>query len=255
MAPVVEFVPLNGKPFRVTSRVYSPSNTLRVGDPVTVAYRASYPTDAHLLLLREFEAFITLSGFTAFFILIWISVILISSDPSFGDPFRFLPSAINHFRLNPTRFPILFLLSVVIPCCGIATYMLSKNMIDLRTNGIKVEGYVTDFRSKGSMLTSGLRVSGQFPMIKYKDLSGQEHTIRGALVRTLSTLEPGDKVEIIYLALHPDRGLLNRWYEIYIAPIFFGSMMFAFLVLLRLVLQGTILTPKKIGVKKGRIGI
>lgn len=168
--------------------------------------------------------------------MIWISSILISNDATLDDPFHVLTRLIALFRLNPVRFPLLFLLSVVIPSCGVAAYVLAKHALDLHSNGIRVVGHVLGYQGENSRLHDGSMASGVFPMIAFKDATGTEYTIRGSTARPLSRLKTGDVVEIIYLAHHPQEGILNTWYELYLVPLFFGLMTLAFLALLCLVL-------------------
>lgn len=242
LAPLVEFVTSTGERIRVSGRSYSASPSARVRDAVTVAYKPSQPQDAQLLLLREFPfvpaGFVL--GFTGFVLLIWISFILVSDDAAYGDPFKLLTTVISHFRLNPVRFPLFFLLAVVIPLCGLGTYVTSKHALDLRSNGIKAVGHVIGSQRESSRLSDGSTASGKFPIIEYKDASGTAYTIRSSTVTWLSRLKTGDVVEVIYLARHPDKGIVNTWDELYLAPLFFGFMGLAFLVLFSLVLSGTI---------------
>jgi len=132
------------------------------------------------------------------------------------------------------------MLSCVIPLCGGATYVLSKQALDLRSNGIKAVGHVIGTQRERSRLSDGSTASAVFPMIAYKDASGTAYTIRRSTARPLSRLKTGDAVEVIYLARHPDKGIVNAWDELYLVPLFFGSMTLAFLVWFRLVLSGTI---------------
>lgn len=241
-APIVEFVTSTGEKIKTHSQNYLPPSSTKVGDPVSVAYSSSNPSNAQILLWKEFPlmpAGIVL-GFIAFILSIWISGILISGDTRLTDPLHILPFLISHFHLNPFRFPILFLLSVVIPACGIGTYVLAKQAMNMRTNGIKVMGYVTDFESSSSRLGSGGVGRGVHPMITFKDEAGESHNIKRSATTALSRLKSGDEVEVIYLAGHPDEGIVNTWDELWLIPLFFGLMMFAFLALLRLVLNGTI---------------
>jgi len=238
-APLVEFVTPTGEQIRVSGRSYSASPSTRVGDAITVAYDPSYPKDAQLLLLKEYVIVGVILGFIAFIILLWISGILISGDSTLDDPFHLLPALISHLRLNPVRFPVLFLLSVVIPVCGIVTYVFSKRALDLRFNGIKAVGRVIGYQTKED---SDDRTSVDFPEIAYEDVSGTAHTILGSSTSgpLASPLKTGDVVEVIYLARHPNEGMVNTWDELYLYPLFFGSMGLACLVLLGLVLSGSI---------------
>lgn len=238
-SPMVEFVTSTGEQIKVSGRSYSASPSTRVGDAVTVAYDPFHPQDAALLLLSEFSAAGFLLGFTGLIILLWISVILVSGDSTLDDPFHLLPALIAHLRLNPVRFPVLFLLSVVIPVCGIATYVFSKRALDLRFNGIKAVGRVIGYQTKEN---SDDMSSSDYPEIAYEDVSGTAHTFLGSSTSGLlaSPLKTGDVVEVIYLARHPDEAIVNTWDELYLYPLFFGSMGLAFLVLLGLVLSGSI---------------
>lgn len=241
-SPIVEFVTLTGERVRVSGRAYSASASARVGDMVTIAYSRVNPQNAQLLLWKEFPfgpaGFIL--GFTGLILLIWISGILVSGDSILDDPFHLLPAIISHFRLNPVRFPVIFLLSVVIPACAIGTYVLSKRAGDLHSNGIKAVGHVAGSEWLSSRLSDGTMASGVFPMISYEDASGTTYMIRSSAVTWLSGLKTGDVVEVIYSPRRPGEGILNTWGELYPPPLFFGLMTLAFLVLFGLVLNGTI---------------
>jgi hypothetical protein len=131
-------------------------------------------------------------------------------------------------------------MSLVIPGCLISTYVLTKDLMNLLSNGIKVEGVVTGIKYSSSRLNNGDKASGIFPMIDYKDASGTLHTIRRSLAKPLSRLIAGDKVEVIYPPARPGEGVVNTWDELYPPPLFFGLFLLAMLTLLRLVLIGTI---------------
>jgi len=241
-SPVVEFSTSTGELIRVSGRSYSATPSVRVGDVVTVAYSLSNPRNAQLLLLKDFPlgsaGFIL--GFIAVILLMWISGILISGDSKMDDPFHLLPAVISHFRLNPFRFPALFVLSFAIPTCGLGAYFTYMHAHDLRSNGIKAVGHVIGSQRESSSLSDGSTASGVFPMITFKDASGEPHTIRRSLAKPLSRLKPGDVVEVIYPAHQPNKGVVNTWDEFWPPPLFFGLMMLAFLVAFRLVLSGSI---------------
>lgn len=220
-APIFEFVTSSGEQVKVNGRSYSAWTSAREGDEVTVAYNPSQPRDAQPFLLSEFIPASFMLGFIVFFLLIWISFILASGDPAYADPFKLLPAVISRFRLNPVRFPFFFVLSAAIFTCGLGTYEFSKRVLDLRANGIKTVGEV--IRSSKSS------------KIAFKDASGKEFRIQGS-----SRLHSGDVVEVVYLASHPAKGSVNTWDELYLMPLFLGSMLLAFLGLLRLVLSGSI---------------
>ncbi len=239
-SPIVEFVTSTGECVRVKSRTSSTLPSARVGDAVTVAYNPSQPRDAQFLLWGEFIPVVFILGFTGFVLLMWMSFVLISGDDAYGDPFGFIPAVISHFRLHPFRFPVLFILLFVVPLCGLATYVLSKQALDLRSNGIKAVGHVIGFEWTSSKLNDGSRASGEHLAIAYKDASGKAYTIRGSMAKPLSRLKTGDVVEVIYLARNPDKGVLNTWFELWLAPLTFGLFTLAFLVALGLVLNGTV---------------
>ncbi len=243
-APIVEFVTSTGERVKVTGRVHSAWTPARVGDAVTVAYSPSQPRDAQLLLMSEFSAAGFLLGFTAFIILLWMTGILVTGDSRLADPFHLLPTVIAHFRMDPVRFPVLFLLSLVIPVCGIGTYVHAKDALELRSKSVKAVGHVVGSRVESSDLNDGSTASGEHLIIEYKDTSGTAYTIRRSLVAWLSRLKAGDKVEVIYPPRHPERGVVNTWDEIYPPAIFFGFMTLAFLVVFGLVLSGTIAPSK-----------
>lgn len=243
-SPMVEFVTSTGESVSATGRLYSTTPSVGVGDTVTVAYDPAYPRSAQLLLWKEFTAAAFVLGFTALFLLGWISVILASGDSAFDDPLRLLPAAIARFRLDPVRFPILFVLSLVIPACGIGTYLTSRSALALRANGIRAVGHVVGSERTTSRLQDGSTARGVFPVITYMDPAGMEHTIRGSLGSPLSRLKAGDAVDVVYHASRPDEAVLNRWYELYLPPLFFGSVSLAFVVLFGLVWSGSIVAPR-----------
>jgi hypothetical protein len=240
-SPTVEFVTSTGERVGVTGRLYSATPSVAVGDTVTVAYNRAYPRSAQLLLWKEFTAAAFVLGFTALFLLGWVSAILVSGDSSFYDPLRLLPAAIARFRLDPVRFPVFFVLSLVIPACGIGTFATSRGARDLRANGIRAGGHVVGFERVTSQLQDRSTARGVHPLVTYVDTAGTEHTIRGSLASPLSRLKAGDAVEVVYHASRPDEAVLNRWYELYPVPIFFGAMFLAFIAMYGLLLGGFIL--------------
>jgi hypothetical protein len=243
-SPMVEFVSSTGEQIRASGRSYSASPSTRVGDAVTVAYDPLHPQDAQLLLLSEFSGAGFILGFIALIILLWISGILLSGDSTLDDPFHLLSAVISHFRLDPVRFPVIFLLSVVVPVCGIGTYVHAKDALELRSHGIKTVGHVVGSQVESSDLKDGSTASGEHLIIEYQDASGTAHTIRRSLVTWLSRQKVGDEVEVISPVHHPERGVVNTWDEIYPPAIFFGFMTLAFLVVFGLVLSGTIAPSK-----------
>ncbi|MCX6286640.1 MAG: DUF3592 domain-containing protein [Bacteroidetes bacterium] len=236
-SPMVEFSVSTGERIRVSGRSYSESPSIRVGDLVTVAYSPSNPRNAQLLLWSDFPlvpaGFVL--GFIAIILLIWVSGILISGNSKMDDPFHLLPALISHFRLNPVRFPALFILSIAIPACGLGTYLTLKTAIGLRSEGIRATGHVVGSQRVTSSLSDGSTGSGVFPMITFKDASGAPHIIRRSLAKPLSRLKPGDEVEVIYPARHPEQGVVNTWDEFWPPPLFFGFMMLAFIIIFRIV--------------------
>ena len=241
-APIFQFTTLNGEKAKVRSRDFSNSTSVYVGKTVSVAYEQTNPKNAQILLFKEFPLGIVgfLLGFAIFILLIWISGILISGDSRLDDPFHLLPLLIAHLQLNPYRFPIFFLLSIVIPLCGIVTYVLTASALDLQANGIITEGKVVSFERIISKTNDGKSASGIFPMVAYKDGSGTLHNIKRSLAKPLTRLKPGDLVSVIYPAEHPDQGVVNTWDEFWPPPIFFGFVTIAFLGLLYLILTGKI---------------
>ncbi len=240
LTPLVEFVTSDGEHIKVSGRSYSLTPSSQIGDEIQVAYSPSNPKNAQLLLWREFPLGPAgfLLGFAVVLIMMWMGGILISNDPKLDDPLHLLPNVIAHLHLNPVRYIILFVLFFAIPACVIGTYWTSQRAIDMLTNGIKAMGYVTGTERVYSKSNDGTTGSGVFPMITFKDASGTEHNIHGSTAKPLSRLKTGDKVEVIYLANSPNRGVVNTWYEFWIPPLFFGFMVGAMLVLLVLVLSG-----------------
>ncbi len=241
-SPIVEFVTSTGERVRVSGRSYSTSPTLSVGDAVTVAYDPTQPRAAQFLLWSEFPLGIAgfILGFAGFVLLLWMCGVLISKDPALADPFGLLPAVIAHFRLNPLRFPLLFMLSVGSIAGAPLTYMYSKPALDLQFNGITAIGHVTGSRTTRS--SSNRSVTA--PEIAFKDASGMAYEILGSASggSLSSPLEIDTVVEVIYLASNPGKGRLNVWSELWLAPLLGGSMTLGFFVALCLVLSGRVLS-------------
>jgi hypothetical protein len=232
-APIVEFVVGAGTRVRVAGRVSTPTPSVREGDAVTVFYRASDPEYAQLMLLKEFLASAAFLGILAFVVVFWMAAIMMSDgrgfgDPGFGDPLRLLPRLIPHLRLNPVRFPQLFVLALAIPGCGIAANSLYRDAVEMRTHGIRVVGHVTEFGLGRSRFAGGGGVRGWFPMIDYEDASGSTHSIRRAAAWPVTRLHTGDAVGVIYLARRPEKGIVDSWDELYLVPVVLGLFMLAF---------------------------
>ena len=237
--PLVEFVTSTVEHASVTPRQLAGWSLSHLGEKVTVMYNPSNPSDAHLVMLNEYRGVVVVLGFIAFVIFLWIAVIVGSGSSTFDDPFHLLPKLIAHFHLNPIRFPILFILSLAIPVCGFGTYWTYQSAADLRANGIKTVGHVIGSEWDSSTMNDGSKATGLFPMITFEDASGASHTIRRSLAKPLSRLQAGEEVEVIYPTGQPDQGVVNTWDEFWPAPLFFGLMFFAFILLFRLTLIGS----------------
>lgn len=228
-APIVEFTARAGVRVRVTGRVSTATPSVHEGDAVAVAYRASDPEYAQLFLWREFMASAAFLGIAGLLVVFWMAAILVAGDPGFGDPLHLLSRLTATLRLNPVRFPQLFVLSLAIPACAVGAASLFRSAAELRRTGIRVTGHVTDFRAGFSRLQDGRKVRGMFPMVTYVDVSGATHTIRRSAAWPLTRLKTDDAVEVIYLARKPAEGVVNSWDELYLVPVFFSLMMVAFL--------------------------
>ncbi len=237
-SPIVEFTARAGARVRVTGRVSTAAPSVREGDVVALAYRASDPEYAQLLLWKEFLASATLLGFLALVVVFWMSAIMVAGDPGFGDPLHLMSSLTTHLRLNPVRFPQLFVLSLAIPACAIGATSLFRSAAELRTSGIRATGHVTEFQAGFSRLRDGQMLRGQFPMVRYQDSSGTTHTIRRAASWPFTRLKTDDAVEVIYLARKPGEGVVNSWDELYLIPVFFSLMVLAFTFVFVMVRRG-----------------
>jgi hypothetical protein len=227
-APIVEFTPHAGARVRVTGLVSTPSPSVREGDQVTVLYRASDPQYAQLLLLKEFLSAAVFLGMAGFIVLFWMVAILMAPDEGFGDALGLLARLVDHLHLNPIRVPQYFILTLVIPGCAIATRSLLRDAAEMRAHGIRAVGRVIDFASGVSRLADGTLARGRFPMIQYDDASGVTHTIRRKAAWPLTQLKVGDAADVIYLARRPEKGIVDCWDELYLAPSAFGMFTIAF---------------------------
>jgi hypothetical protein len=240
LSPLVEFVTSEGEHIKVHGRSYSLKPSSETGDEIKVAYDKSNPKNAQILLWGEFPIGPAgfLLGFAIILVMMWMGGILIPDDPKLDDPLHLLPIVVAHLHLNPVRYIVLFVLFFAIPACVIGTYWTSQRAIDCLKNGIKAVGYVTGTERVYARSNDGTTGSGVFPMITFKDASGTEHNVHGSTAKPLSRLKTGDKVEVIYLANNPNRGVVNTWYEFWFPPMFFGFVVGAMLVLLVLILSG-----------------
>ncbi|MCK9450491.1 MAG: DUF3592 domain-containing protein [Bacteroidales bacterium] len=240
LTPLVEFVTSDGEHIKISGQLYTSKSSPQIGDIINVAYQPSNPKNAQLMLWKEFPlvpaGFVL--GFTIVLILMWMGGILISNDLRLDDPLHLLPKLIAHFHLNPVRFPVLIILFFAIPACVLGTYVTSQRGIEMRKNGIKTIGFVTGFERVYSKTNDGETISGEFPLITYKDKSGNSYNIHASTTKTFSRLKTGDKVAIIYRANYPNKGVVNTWSEFWIPPLFFGFVTIALLFLLFLVLSG-----------------
>lgn len=239
LTPIVEFVTSKGEKIRMHGQSYSLNPSSKIGDEIRVAYDKSNPINAQLLLANEFPLGPAglLIVFAIILILIWVAGILISGDNKLDDPFHLLPTLIVHFHLNPVRFPIIFLLTIVIPVCIFGTYLTSQRALDFHKNGIKTVGHVTGAEWVSFKNNDGTKGSAIFPTITFTDESGTQYNIHGSTTKPFSNLTTGDKVEVIYIASNPNKGVVNTWYEFWIPPFFFGFVTIALLVLFVLIMN------------------
>jgi hypothetical protein len=239
-APVIEFTTVKGEHVKIISPTSTPDPSIRIGDQVTVAYKPSAPQDALPLMFRELTLAWWILGFIAFILLIWISALLMAPEGGLDDPFHFLSRMIADLKLSPTRFPLYFMLPIVIFCTGLAAWVTMKDAIELRTAGIKVQGYVTGTEVSSTTLSDHTTAKGEFAVIRYTDAHGAGHTIDRALAKPLSRLKTGDVVEVIYPPKRPDLGVVNTWDEFFVAPLVFTFFFLAFLSMGVLLVLGKI---------------
>lgn len=244
-SPLVEFVTRAGERVRVSGRSYSRTPSVRVGDAVSVAYDRARPESAQLMLMKEFAPGGYMLAFTGLILLIWMAFVLGSGDPTTGDPLHILSTVAVHLRLNPARFPMIVVVSLAIVVSSVGTVTWTRHGLDLRAHGITAVGHVVELRRETRPLnsSSGVNqkwVTGVFPVIEYEDASGVEHTFRGSTAKPLSRLNPGDAVEVIYLARRPETAVLNNWAELYLAPLLMGLFLIGFAAWLILLLRGVV---------------
>lgn len=221
--PQVEFYTLTGTKVTTKGSASVAYPSTHVGDSVTLVYNRSNPQDNQILSWTQLPLIPAgvVFGFALLILAIWISCILGEGDHTFDDPLGLLPWMISHFQLNPVRFPILFILSLVIPTCIIGTYTLTKDGIDLRAHGIKVIGHVDEQDDTFGALEI-YNKKGGIVYVTFEDKTGATISIKTALHRPYSRLKPGDTVEVIYPVNKPDSAVVNVWHEIFLVPAFFG---------------------------------
>jgi hypothetical protein len=155
-------------------------------------------------------------------------------------PFHIISSIIFHFNISPWRFPIYFILSVVIFACAVGTYALSQTAIGFKLHGTKVMGYVSDESFSSSRTSSGSVSGGRFVYVTYLDDKGSSYTIKRSLAKPYTRLKVGDAVEVIYPTTQPNLGVVNTWDELYLPLTFFALFLVAFITLFILLLSGRI---------------
>jgi len=244
LSPVVQFISSNGKKVEVSSKNYSTTISIKLGEKVTLLYNPANPADAQLLMWREF----TIVGFLLIFILVvlllWISGLLVDPTAGLDDPLHVLSSIIILFKLTPWRLPLFFLLFCAIFSTGLGAYVNFKSSLELRADGIRVAGRVTETKWAGKRGQNGaFYTNAAFAMISYMDLSRTTYSTRRSLAKPLSRLQKGDVVEVIYPPGNPAMGIVNTWDELFALPSFFAFMFFVFIAMLLLLLCGVIKLP------------
>ncbi|MDB4908434.1 MAG: hypothetical protein JWO05_3218 [Gemmatimonadetes bacterium] len=240
LSPVFEFITATGDRVKGQSRTFAPTPSAQVGDSVAIVYDAAAPADTQLLAWGELRFFVFMLAFIAFVLTTWMAAMLVSGDHSLDDPLGILPRVGRRLRLDPFRFPVLFILSLVIPACGVGTYVLVNRAIELRADGLGALGRVVTLEQRGSRSGNGSISPGTFAFVTYQDRSGAAHTIRRSAAWPLSRLGVGDAVRVLYPPRHPALGVVDSWDELYLVPSFFGLMALAFCILLAGVLRGAI---------------
>jgi hypothetical protein len=116
--------------------------------------------------------------------------------------------------------------------------MTTHSAVNILHNGIRTIGYVTGTEWVETENNEGPPSSAEFPTITYKDKTGNSYNIHGSTTKPFSRLKTGDQVEVIYLEDNPKEGVVNKWSEFWIPPLFFGFVMVALLFVLFLVISG-----------------
>ena len=240
VAPIVQFKTAEGELITMKSSASTNGTSIKIGDILTVFYNPSQPSNAQLIQWREFIGSGILALFVILTLCLWISGMLIAPSLKIGDPFNILSSIIYNCNLSPWRFPIYFMLPLVIFSCAVGTYALSKTIVELKMHGTKVVGYVSD-EGYSSGRTSSSSVSGaDYVYVTYQDTKGNEYTIKRSLAKPYTRLKVGDSVEVVYPNAKPFLGVVNTWDEIYLQPTVFAGFLIAFITLFVLLLNGTI---------------
>ena len=240
VTPVVQFVTLNGEKVRVTGHSASSTSSKEIGEKISLLYDPAEPHITQFLSWAELSGILAMLGFIAFVLGIWISGILLAPELGLDDPLHILSTVIAHLKLSPTRFPLYFMLPLAIFACGLGAYIHYSTLHELKTNGIKVIGIVTGSFYESSKLSDGSTAGGTFNTITFTDLSGKEYTIKESRVKSISPLNEGDSVEVIYSQVKPQGGMINRWDELYIPFGFFAFCFLAFVTFSILLLKGKI---------------
>lgn len=237
--PVFQFVTSSGEQVNTTPRTSFGSSFQNSGEKVTLLYDPQKPHTILLLSWREFSGMLIFLGIIVFVVYGWLSALLIAPDLGLDDPLHILSFIIARLKLSPTYFPLSFLFSLwilVIFACGAGMYTNLKTVYELKTHGIKATGVVTGSVIENSDNAEGSS-SGRYNTISFTDLSGKEYTIRESRTTTISPLNEGDSVEVIYSPDNPKGGMINRWFEFYPAALFFGFCFIAFATPLLLLLK------------------
>ncbi len=238
--PIVEFYTQSGEKVTTQGSYYAAKSPFKIGDKTKVVYRSTHLKDTQIVSWTELPLIPAglFFGFFLFTLMIWISFILIDGNHTYDDPLGLLPWMISHFQLNPVRFPILFILSLAIPSCILGTYILTKEGIDLRANGIKVIGHVDEQDDTFGAIEI-YNKKGGIVYVTFEDETGFTVSIKTALHRPYSRLKPGEAVEIIYPVNKPQSAILNVWSEIFLLPVIFGLFTLMLLFVLWWILKNS----------------
>ena len=242
-SPTIEFYTITGNKITIAGKFNCAAPIARLGDKVKVAYHISKPTDAKMLSSCEipFIPFAIYIGIAASIILIWVTSLLISNSSALDDPFHFFSLMISRYHLTPLTFPVLFFLALLSLGSLLYSYVLIKKVLRLQKKGTRVIGTAIGNVSSADNLNNESSINRFFAYISYPAESGINLIMRRSLIKPLTQIKKGDKIEIIYPDRQPHKSLVFVWDELYFNPAIFLLFAIGFFVLFFHVLNSNVI--------------
>lgn len=209
----VSFYNHTGKQMSIISRTSVQTPSRAIGESVSVYIDSSGKLEPFILAPSEFYPHLFLFGFISFLFLLNLMLVTIGNHPEFGDPFGILLYIVSSLKLHPVLFPVKVLLTLVILTLTPFTFSMIKKTLDLRLNGVIVQGEVIRIESVKSKKRNFK--SSSYALVSFSDRASNEVKVRLSVNNEIAKYKPGDSVEMIYSPSIPSKAVMNTVLDIY----------------------------------------